>query len=652
MKKSVAIAVGVIIVGAGSWVGASWYTGKRIEADSQKHLADANEKLARALPLMGLRIDQLKYERGIFSTQARYGLSLVKNDKSPADLPAGMVEFDANIEHGPFPKTALSRGSFLPKLAFVHAEIANTDLVKPVFALTKNVSPLSTEAIVSYNGDATSAVQIAAVQITEPEMAMNFTGARIEGSFERATQAVKARMDTDTFSVDAKKASNPAKVVFSGLSATVDSRMGKFGMSVGDSSFAIKRIDVDKPDEDVKVSLDNFNYGIKLSEDDTTISAQAAYESGVITVNDVALGNIQTVIKLANLDGKAVKQISDTYNQLVRQLVLGTEDEGLKDEQFQVLMENGSKLLTGNPSFAIDPISWKTTKGESKFAVTVNLTNPANAKDLTPQELAIQAIKKIDANWVVSKPMVIELATQYGIKKGGLTPEKAAAEAQEQVRSMSGMAEMFNFGKNDGDNIVGKFTFADGAGNLNGQVIPGDTLFSGLLGAAGLDNDDDADDEEETPADAQHEPAASTSNANLLDSFNKDVVGAILEENGITFETTDGKQGPSLVLQPGYHGTTDLRFDFICNDFSEQCFDLVMTATYAPKKTATLKAINAFNQEYRWARAYLDEKNRPVLQMDMNAEGGIGKESLEILINTFLSIAEDFAGVTQGAAVK
>ena len=104
MKKSIAITLGVVIVGAGSWVGATWYTGKRIEESSQRRLAEVNEKLAKVTPLFGLRIDQIKYERGSFSTQARYGLSLLKNDKSLDVLPDGMIEFDATIEHGPFPR--------------------------------------------------------------------------------------------------------------------------------------------------------------------------------------------------------------------------------------------------------------------------------------------------------------------------------------------------------------------------------------------------------------------------------------------------------------------------------------------------------------------------------------------------------------------
>ncbi|MFP3740462.1 DUF945 family protein, partial [Burkholderia sp. SIMBA_019] len=87
-------------------------------------LAEANEKLAKITALFGLRIDQIKYERGLFSTQARYGVSFVKSDKSLSDMPDGMLEFDARIEHGPFPKSALARGAIAPKLAFVHTEMA------------------------------------------------------------------------------------------------------------------------------------------------------------------------------------------------------------------------------------------------------------------------------------------------------------------------------------------------------------------------------------------------------------------------------------------------------------------------------------------------------------------------------------------------
>jgi len=646
MKKSVAITLGVVIVGAGSWVGASWYTGKRIEESSQRHLAEANEKLAKLTPLFGLRIDQLKYERSLFSTQARYGVSLIKNDKGLDDLPAGMIEFDANVEHGPFPKSALARGAIAPKLAFVHAELAKTDNVRPLFELTKDVAPLVSDAIISYNGAASTTARIAPVTTTHDGTSVKFSGMQINGTFDRDTQAVTAHSMMEELWVDVSKG-DPVQLTLAGMAIDLDSRMGKFGISMGDSDVKIKRIDVVRPDDKMKASLDNFAYGVKLSEDDKSINVQASYQTGDITVNDVALGNGQAVIKLANLDGPAVKQLSDTYNQLARQYMLGASDEGLKDEQFDLMLDNAGKLLAGNPSFSIDPISWKTAKGESKITFSLDLANPANVKDLTPQEIAVQAIKKIDASLVVSKPMIQDLMVQYAIKKEGKAPDQAAAEADEQIRQMSGMAEMLNVGKNDGDNIVGKFTFANGEGDLNGQKIPAEQIFSGLLGASGLDSMDDEDELSGASMDDE-EPAANAVPAEgILQDFNLESVASMLEDMGYTITRTDGTDGPVLVLNPGTTGASDLRLEFLCNDFTEKCLDLVATATYATKKPMTLKAINAWNQEYRWSRAYLDDKNQAVLQMDMNAEGGLGKDNLQILLNTFISIAEDF-----GAAAK
>lgn len=650
MKKSVAITLGVVIVGAGSWIGATWYTGKRIEESSQRHLAEANEKLAKLTPLFGLRIDQIKYERSLFSTQARYGLSLVKNDKTLDDMPAGMIEFDAVIEHGPFPKTALSRGAFAPKLAFVHAEIAKTDNLKEVFALTKDVSPLISDAMISYSGTTSSTSKIAPVSTTLEGNSIDFSGMLITGTFDRSLEAVTAHGVMDKLAIDGSKSNDPVVMAITGMTMDVNSRMGKFGVSMGDSDLKIKRIDVTRKGDDIKLSLDNFGYGVKLAEDDKNINVQAAYQTGDITVNDVALGNGQAVIKLAKLDGQAVKQLSDTYNQLLRQIMAQTEDEGLKDEQIQTMLDAGGKLLAGNPSFSIDPISWKTPKGESKLNFTLDLANPADIKNLTPQEIAVQAIKRIDATLIISKPMVQDLAAQYAIKKEGLTPEKAAEEADESVRQMAGMAEMLNVGKNDGDNIVGKFTFADGMGNLNGKEIPADELFSGLLGATGMGG---MDDDEAMPDMGQEEPAADATPAvGVMQDFDLDTISSLLDDMGITANKHDGNEGPVLLLDAGNTGASELRLEFLCNDFTEKCLDLVMTATYKTKKPMPLKAINSWNQEYRWTRAYLDDKNQAVLQMDMNAEGGIGKDNLQILLNTFISIAEDFNTAVQAAPAK
>src|SRR3546814_21109850 len=106
MKKAVGIAAGVVIVLAAGWLGATWYTGKRIEAEAPARLEEVNQKMADALSGMGLgvTIKQISYERHFFTSQARYGVSLSKGPDGPDDLHQGTPEVASQLPHGPFPQ--------------------------------------------------------------------------------------------------------------------------------------------------------------------------------------------------------------------------------------------------------------------------------------------------------------------------------------------------------------------------------------------------------------------------------------------------------------------------------------------------------------------------------------------------------------------
>ena len=209
--------------------------------------------------------------------------------------------------------------------------MAKTDLVKPVFELTKDVAPLTADAIVAYGGHGASTAQIAPVKFSRDGIDLDFSGMKIDGTYDHAKQAVVARGVIDTIGVDGLKAQRERdkfKMALSGLSIDVNTLMGKFGLSIGDSGVQVKHIDMVKPQDELKIALDDFGYTVKLTEDDKNIAMQAAYKLGGLTVDGVALGSGQAVVKLGNLDGVAVKQLADTYNQMMRQAVAGASDEG------------------------------------------------------------------------------------------------------------------------------------------------------------------------------------------------------------------------------------------------------------------------------------------------------------------------------------
>lgn len=645
MKRSSAIATGVILVGIAGWLGATWYTGKKIETQTQQYLATVNDKLGKLSPMFGLRLEQLSYERGWFSSQARYGLSIVERQQADDELPAGKVEFDTLIEHGPFPKSAVARGILVPRLAYTHTELAKTDALKKVFELFADAAPLSSDDIITYGGKIYSTAHVAPLKVQEDEMSLDFSGARIQGTYEFARQAftIDALIDTVALNSTGDK---PLDMRLTGTSLTAASQMGKFGLAVGDSALRLKRLDLHLPEQAATVAIDDLAYTAQLTESGDALSVQAIYQTGNIRVNELALGNGQAVIKLDKLDGAALKQLVDAYNQVMAQIAQQDADTEQRTEKLATLvMDNLRKILAGQPTLSIEPLSWKTDKGESRFTASVALDLPKDLDSQTLQDLdrqdlkqaLVQAVKRIDAKLVLSKPMVQALIAQYGIMQESLTPEEAAAQADEQMRSLAGVAEMLNIGRNDGDSIIGTFTFADGVGNLNGTEIPAEELFGMLMSSAYSDDDSDEDEYLDSTDDAAAEAIE------MLAEFEVDRVVDMLDDMGqsVTIDRDDGD--PVLHLDASVVGADTLRVKFLCNDFSEQCEDLVFVAEYKRKKPLPLRRLNSWNQEYRWTRAYLDDDGQAVLEMDLNAEGGIGAKSLRILTNTYMSIAEDFA---------
>ena len=52
--------------------------------------------------------------------------------------------------------------------------------------------------------------------------------------------------------------------------------------------------------------------------------------------------------------------------------------------------------------------------------------------------------------------------------------------------------------------------------------------------------------------------------------------------------------------------------------------------------------VNEWNKKHRFSRAYVDDSNDPVLESDLDFDGGVRLESLKIFITTFKSSATEY----------
>jgi len=672
MKKVVGITTGVVVIAVAGWLGTTWYTGKRIEAEEPARLAQLNKELASALAStgFGVTIDKVSYDRHFFDSDVRYGIKLTKVPGEEAP-PAGTLEIVGHIEHGPFAKSALARGQWMPKLAFIHTELASNDLVKPLFELTKGVSPLVADTILSYNGDGVGTAAIAPIEFSQDDQSVKFSGMQLEGSYVRATQHSVGTGKIGQVALNLSEDGQHVRSNIAGISLDIDSRMGQFGFGIGSSGLKIDSLTVDveeplaaddaeEPDSitsdkpevpadsgaqasaapvpSVKntIALKDLGYNVNLGEEGTNVNVVATYSVGQIMVNDGDFGKGHATIKLDKIDGKSTKALADIYNQVLASAANPAEEDSKSDTLMLDAVNQAIALLAANPTLRIDPFVWETAKGQSNLNLAIELTKPAGlvAGQEIPKDskqLLQQMVKLIDLKVSVSKPMVQDLAAQYLQREEGVDAQAAKNEAEEQVNSMAGMAEMFGIAKSDGDNLVGTFHYADGKANLNGEEVPADELFGALLSNVGSDDDD--------------------SDNTLLSSFDPNDIAAMISDAGYDYGLgTSDYDTPVLTIDGTEEGAQ--RVEILFNDCESEtsCSDMQMRATVAAARAVPMRVFNEWNQNNRPTRAYWDADNKAaVLEMDLNAYGGVGQNNVQYTVNLFLNSIMSFADTMQEA---
>jgi hypothetical protein len=175
---------------------------------------------------------------------------------------------------------------------------------------------------------------------------------------------------------------------------------------------------------------------------------------------------------------------------------------------------------------------------------------------------------------------------------------------------------------------------------VNGQVISAETLLklaSSLVPASWLSTEPVAS------ADGPDEAAA-------IRHLDPSVLASILSAADFTFEEVKDEQGdPLLKVSPGDSGAAKIDMLFVGCGNDPSCEDVLLRATYSPNRPVALKVANDWNLRNRWARAFVNDKKEAVIEMDISAYGGIGRDAVEGMVNTFFKIVRDFSKELQNS---
>lgn len=491
MKKT-RIAIGVVVALGVIWTGGAWLTGKKLEANRDQMVQNANRWLNDKLPQGHLTLSYQDYQRGLFSSKVRLVLQSTSQTTDDAFLKPGQsIVFAETIDHGPFPLAQLGKGNLLPAMASVHSELQNTDPLKKLFKLTKDKPFISADTRVGYGGATDSDIHLLPIDYQNAQSGerVGFNGSDLSIAGDAEGNKVSYDGTIDSLAITAKNEMDmPVLFTLNGFSIKGDTHLGSADVRVGEQSVDLKKLTASVDGKEA------FNAeGLKLSSsftsDDKNIGGQFDYSMDALKLQGQDFGSAKLTLKLAQLDAAAMKTFSDNYRNEMQPLVdqQNVDPLVMQEKSREILAKNLPLLLKGNPIITIAPLSWKNAKGESTFNLSAYLKDPAavqGGSDGNVNQIASNVVKSLDAKLVIPMAMATETMTRVGMAEG-YSQDQAEKLADQQVKGFAAMGQMFRLTTQQDNNVQASLQFADGQVTMNGEKMPLDQFISRyMLGGA------------------------------------------------------------------------------------------------------------------------------------------------------------------------
>ncbi|MBT9433157.1 YdgA family protein [Candidatus Sodalis endolongispinus] len=475
MKKTL-VAVSVIVILGAAWTGGAWYTGKQFQRRLPELVNDANSRLQSTFPQSGLRFAAENYRRGIFTSRVDV---VLQSDGTTGDnkllKPGEDVRVNEKVDHGPFPFAQLKKGVFIPSMASVHSVLAKTAKTQPLFDAAKAGVPLVAETRVGYSGNTVSKISVAAMDFQNDQTVIRASGGTFDVAADSDGDKLKVTGGIDSLVMGGlNQWQQREQLTLQDFSVDNDTHNGKQGYSIGDNTLKARTLMYNLDGKDI-LSIDSLSQVTHATEDDDKLSVQVNYALDALHIQGQNFGAGKLNISLSNLDGKAIEAFSDNYHQQVAQIMQQTGAVDPQQQQAQItraFLQQLPTALKGSPYLTIAPLSWKNTKGESIFTLTLNLNDPAAAQEsaLMPDQQWARFVNKLDAKLTVPLDMATENTAQFA-RLQGYNEKDADLLAKQQVQGLAAMGQMLKLTTVADNTLTSSFHYVDNQINLNGQKI-------------------------------------------------------------------------------------------------------------------------------------------------------------------------------------
>lgn len=619
MKKRLMIRIGTAVMAVlAVYTATSWYVGQRIQEESAIAVQSLNAHLAKTWSSQ-IQIRLKSYQTGVFQSQAQYELTLPSNDQKKST-----IEINNQIHHGPLDLSDLSEGRWSPQLAFIRSSLTKTRLTEPLFQLTQGKSLLDGQTRITFDGTAHVNWKMLPLNVTYDGVRSVFAGASLTGKAGPELNWVDGELDVPSLTLD----DGQVKVEINESRIHADTRIGSFGLNIGESGASIKRLKVIRPDLP-SIEINKLASRFIVDESGPLINGEIHYDIGNLKVNEKDWGEISFAAYLDKLNGDATKSLIDLYNRILSRSIDAPEEAVIQNTDIQQFWLSLHALLKNNPDIRIQPLRWTTPDGESMFNLSARLTQT----ELKPGGVGLNGnpFLALQSTLTLSRSMISGLVA-YTFENDGIPHVKARERAMKEIQSLVQLAAKLKLVKTEGDKITSALLLEKGQLKFNGLFVPTESVIAFYKKTA--------------PASwlaLQTASQARVGGVTPISHLNPSDIAIILTSAGFGFEERQDERGDPLLRVKTGDGKQAAMVDIIFYGCGKDttCQDILLKATFSPEKPVALQAMNDWNAKNRWGRAFVNDKGLATIEMDINAYGGIGREALESMIYTFFDIVKD-----------
>ncbi|WP_233238127.1 YdgA family protein [Bordetella sp. LUAb4] len=419
MKRTSGLLIFLLLSGVG-WVEVSWYIGKRAQRATVAWVEDANQRLREFLPGIPLVIETESYDRGLFSSHARYVLQWRPVTAPGVLLPPGgsyaVAWANVAIEHGPYPLRPAgsldgkpgARGGSLFTASRVAVDIKGAPALSAALGLPQPVALAAIDARVDYNGGADVQWRMPPWRAAAQGSHVNWHGATGTGRVERdgalrmsASAEGLTMSATDDAASASATANAAATTAITGLALTLDLSASDYALSPGTASLAIKRWRDTYTDDRGKAQpweATDLHWQTKVGSDEGGLDLAIEYKLGGLRAGKDELGQGSGQVRLSHLDGAALTQAWQDLRLLTSALVLGQVSPTALSAIVADLSRAGMTMLGHQPRVALRALTWQSPRdGTATLDSTLQLgPTPQRTLNIDPLWTVLDMVRGFD----------------------------------------------------------------------------------------------------------------------------------------------------------------------------------------------------------------------------------------------------------------